>query len=60
MEVRQYYGLRFQRIFNHRGRYRLQLTEDSIMGNMMVFMGFLFFISAMGLAAAYLSTRWDD
>lgn len=30
------------------------------MGNMMVFMGFLFFISAMGLAAAYLSTRWDD
>ncbi|WP_255328705.1 MULTISPECIES: protein MgtS [unclassified Serratia (in: enterobacteria)] len=26
----------------------------------MVFMGFLFFISTMGLAAAYLSTRWDD
>lgn len=30
------------------------------MGNMMIFMGFLFFISTMGLVAAYLSTRWDD
>ncbi|WMT17499.1 protein MgtS [Serratia fonticola] len=23
-------------------------------------MGFLFFISSMGLIAAYLSTKWDD
>ncbi|MDQ9126459.1 MULTISPECIES: protein MgtS [Serratia] len=26
----------------------------------MFFMGFLFFISSMGLIAAYLSTKWDD
>ncbi|MEX2943255.1 MULTISPECIES: protein MgtS [Serratia] len=26
----------------------------------MFFMGFLFFISSLGLIAAYLSTKWDD
>ncbi|WP_411569416.1 protein MgtS [Serratia sp. UGAL515B_01] len=26
----------------------------------MVFMGFLAFVSTMGLVAAYMSTRWDD
>lgn len=30
------------------------------MGNMTIFMGFLGFVSAMGLIAAYMSTRWDD
>ncbi|MFC0226982.1 protein MgtS [Serratia aquatilis] len=30
------------------------------MGNMMIFMGFLAFVSSMGLVAAYMSTRWDD
>ncbi|HBE9180004.1 protein MgtS [Serratia fonticola] len=31
-----------------------------MMGNMMFFMGFLFFVSSLGLIAAYLSTKWDD
>ncbi|HHQ4308897.1 MULTISPECIES: protein MgtS [Bacteria] len=26
----------------------------------MFFMGFLFFVSSLGLIAAYLSTKWDD
>nr|WP_260441644.1 protein MgtS [Serratia fonticola] len=26
----------------------------------MIFMGFLGFVSALGLIAAYMSTRWDD
>ncbi|WP_152562846.1 MULTISPECIES: protein MgtS [unclassified Serratia (in: enterobacteria)] len=30
------------------------------MGNMMMFMGFLGLVSVLGLAAAYMSTKWDN
>ena len=30
------------------------------MGNIVMFMGFLGLVSVLGLAAAYMSTKWDN